>query len=46
MSDMPWDQFRNMSDNDLKAIYNYLKSMKPIKNKIEATYVSAKDAKK
>ena len=23
-SDMPWDQFRKMSDNDLKAIYQYL----------------------
>ena len=46
ISGMPWDQFRNLTDNDLKAIYNYLKSLKPIKNKIEATYVSAKDAKK
>jgi len=45
-SDMPWDQFRNMTDDDLKAIYKYLKTLKPIKNKIEATYVSAKDAKK
>ena len=45
ISEMPWDQFRNMSDNDLKAIYKYLKSLKPIKNKIEVTYVSAKDAK-
>ena len=41
ISDMPWDQFRNMTDDDLKAIYNYLKSLKPIKNKIEATYVAA-----
>lgn len=46
ISDMPWDQFRNMTDNDLKAIYNYLISLKPIKNKIEATYVKANDAKK
>ena len=41
ISDMPWDQFRNMTDNDLKAIYNYLKSLKPIKNRIQATYVAA-----
>jgi mono/diheme cytochrome c family protein len=41
ISDMPWEQFRNITDDDLKAIYNYLKSLKPIKNKIDATYVSA-----
>ncbi|MES1221264.1 MAG: cytochrome c [Bacteroidota bacterium] len=46
ISEMPWDQFRNMTDNDLKAIYSYLMSLEPIKNKIEATYVNAKDAKK
>jgi len=46
ISDMPWDQFRNMTDNDLKAIYHYLMSLEPIHNKIEATYVQAKDAKK
>lgn len=45
-SDMPWDQFRNMSDNDLKAIYQYLKSLGPIKNATGPTYVSASDAKK
>ncbi len=45
-SDMPWDQFRNMSDNDLKAIYQYLKSLEPIKNATGPTYVSASDAKK
>ena len=46
ISDMPWDQFRNISDNDLKAIYHYLKSLKPIKNKIEVTYFSAASTKK
>jgi len=46
ISDMPWDQFRNMSDNDLKAIYNYLRNLKPIKNKIVATYVKAKSEQK
>jgi mono/diheme cytochrome c family protein len=45
-SDMPWDQFRNMSDNDLKAIYQFLVSLEPIKNATGPTYVSAKDAKK
>ena len=45
-SDMPWDQFRKMSDQDLKAIYYYLSSLKPIKNDTGPTYVSATDAKK
>lgn len=45
ISAMPWDQFRNMTDNDLKAIYNYLMSLKPIKNKTGPTYVPAKDIK-
>lgn len=45
-SDMPWDQFRNMSDDDLKAIYKYLVSLKPIKNVTGPTYVSAMEAKK
>ena len=41
-SDMPWDQFRNMSDNDLKAIYKYLMSLEPIKRDNGPTYVAAK----
>ena len=45
ISEMPWDQFRNMTDSDLKAIFNYLKTLKPIKNKIEATYMPAKNSK-
>lgn len=45
-SDMPWDQFRTMTDNDLKAIYNYLTTLEPIKNATGPTYVSALDAKK
>lgn len=46
VSDMPWDQFRNMSDDDLKAIYQYLVNLKPIKNVTGPTYVSAMEAKK
>jgi mono/diheme cytochrome c family protein len=46
ISDMPWDQFRTMTDDDLKAIYKYLKGLAPIKNKIQATYVSAASTKK
>lgn len=45
-SDMPWDQFRKMNDNDLKAIYKYLVNLAPIKNETGPSYVSAKDAKK
>ncbi len=29
---MPWPAYRNMSDDDLKAVFAYLKSVKPIKN--------------
>jgi len=29
-SPMPWVAFQQMKDNDLKAIYRYLKSVKPV----------------
>lgn len=38
-SEMPWEQFQHMTDNDLKAIYNYLRSVKPVKNDVGPTYV-------
>ncbi|OLY91191.1 Cytochrome C oxidase, cbb3-type, subunit III [Cnuella takakiae] len=28
-SHMPWESYKNMSDDELKAIFNYLKSIKP-----------------
>jgi len=31
---MPWYAYAGMSDSDLKAIYAYLKTLKPIKNKV------------
>ncbi len=31
---MPWLQYRNASDEDLKAIFTYLRSLKPIKNRV------------
>jgi cytochrome c553 len=34
---MPWPAFRNMSDEDLKAVYAYLTSLKPAKNFVRAT---------
>lgn len=36
---MAWGPFKRMSDNDLKAIYRYLHTVKPVKNKIEKTLV-------
>ncbi len=32
---MPWGMYAGMKDQDLKAIYAYLKSLKPLKNKVE-----------
>jgi mono/diheme cytochrome c family protein len=31
---MPWGPFSRMSDDDLKAIYNYLKTLKPVRNEV------------
>jgi hypothetical protein len=31
---MPWVMYRNMTDEELKAIFAYLKSTKPVKNKV------------
>lgn len=31
---MPWQQYRNLSDADLKAIFAYIKSLKPINNMV------------
>ena len=33
---MPWQQFRNFSDQDLEAIFTYLQSLKPVKNLVPA----------
>jgi hypothetical protein len=33
---MPWDMYRNMTDEELSAIFAYLKSTKPIKNVVPA----------
>src|SRR5436190_1215221 len=32
MPPMPWTQYRNLSDDDLRDIFAFLKSTKPIKN--------------
>ena len=33
---MPWQNFANLSDEDLRAIFDYLKSTKPVKNAVPA----------
>lgn len=33
---MPWEMLRNMTDDELKAIFAYLKSTKPVKNIVPA----------
>ena len=33
---MPWFRYKNMTDDELKAIFSYLKSTKPIKNIVPA----------
>lgn len=30
-SPMPWNSFKRMSDNDIKAIYNFLQTLEPVK---------------
>jgi hypothetical protein len=34
MPPMPWPAFRNASDDDLKAIYAYLRTIKPVTNHV------------
>ncbi|HYC29474.1 MAG TPA: cytochrome c, partial [Chitinophagaceae bacterium] len=36
---MPWGPFSRMSDDELKAIYNYLGSLKPVKNSVPQTFL-------
>lgn len=33
---MPWQMYRNFTDDDLKAVFAYLKSLKPINNLVPA----------
>ena len=34
---MPWGPFSRMSDDELRAIYNYLKTVKPVKSSVRQT---------
>ncbi|MEA2415847.1 MAG: hypothetical protein QOI58_2504, partial [Thermoanaerobaculia bacterium] len=38
---MPWIAFAGMTDSDLGSIYDYLKTVKPIENKV-VTFPDAK----
>ena len=33
---MPWDMYRHMTDEELKAVFAYLKSIKPVQNVVPA----------
>ena len=33
---MPWQQYSNLPEDDLKAMYAYLKTIPPIKNQVPA----------
>jgi hypothetical protein len=38
---MPWGYFRNMTDEDLKAIYAYLQTVAPVQHRIDNTEAPA-----
>jgi hypothetical protein len=31
---MPWESFRNLSDEDLRSVYAYLRTIRPIRNRV------------
>jgi hypothetical protein len=33
---MPWQMYRNMTNDELKAVFAYLKSIKPVRNEVPA----------
>ncbi|HYM75516.1 MAG TPA: hypothetical protein VE377_06005 [Candidatus Dormibacteraeota bacterium] len=39
---MPWWVFRNMSDDDLQSIFAYLKTVKPVHNRIDNTELASR----
>lgn len=42
---MPWQMVRQMTDEDLKAVYTYLQSLPPVKNRVPAPVSPAEAAK-
>lgn len=41
-SPMPWPSYARMSDDELKALYNYLRSLKPVNNEIKPGLITIK----
>jgi hypothetical protein len=39
---MPWENYKNMPEEDLKAIFAYLKSLKPVNNAVPMAIPRAK----
>jgi hypothetical protein len=37
---MPWGYFRNMTDDDLKAIFAYLRTVPPVQHRVDNTEVA------
>jgi hypothetical protein len=31
---MPWGSFRNLTDQDLRSIYAYLRTVRPVRNRV------------
>lgn len=42
ISIMPWSKYSQMTHEDLAAIYTYLRTLKPISNKISKNFIKAK----
>ena len=32
---MPWSDYRNLTDEDLKAIFAYIRTLKPVKHRVD-----------
>ncbi len=45
LTPMPWQDFAQMSDEDLKSIYAYLKTLTPIHNQVPEAVVAQPPAK-
>ena len=39
---MPWQEYRNATDEDLKAVFAYLKSNKPIRNVVPTAKINGR----
>ena len=37
---MPFGEYKTLSDDDLKAMYAYLKTLKPVKHRVDNTQVA------